>query len=148
LYLKISLKISRHQFSIWWSQISVYWLRYRIASKINLRPSNKIIPLNRQLMLRNFQIQYSYLHSNVIMCLATLLITAYVILSIIHIYIHDYIRMEITVLYLKISRHQFSIRWSQISIYWLCYRDTVKITPLIQQLMQLKVSNTIQLSPF
>jgi hypothetical protein len=27
----------------------------------------------------------------------------------IHIYVHDYIRMDITVLYLKISRHQLSI---------------------------------------
>jgi hypothetical protein len=27
--------ISRHQFSIRWSQISVYWLRYRVASKLN-----------------------------------------------------------------------------------------------------------------
>jgi hypothetical protein len=27
----------------------------------------------------------------------------------IHIYTHDYIRMEITVLYLKFSRHQLSI---------------------------------------
>ena len=30
---------------------------------------------------------------------------------------HDYIRMEITVLYLKIPRHQLSISWSQISVY-------------------------------
>jgi len=28
-----------------------------------------ITPLNRQLMLYNFKIQYSYLHSNVIMCI-------------------------------------------------------------------------------
>jgi len=27
--------------------------------------------------------------------------------------------MEITVLYLKISRHKLSIWWSQISVYWL-----------------------------
>jgi len=40
----------------------------------------------------------------------------------IHIYAHDYIRMQITVLYLKISRHQLSIWWSQISVYWLRYR--------------------------
>ena len=33
----------------------------------------KITPLNRQLMPWNFQIQYMYLHSNVIMCIATLL---------------------------------------------------------------------------
>jgi len=26
--------------------------------------------------------------------------------------------MEITLLYLKILRHQFSIWWSQISVYW------------------------------
>jgi hypothetical protein len=64
---------------------------------------------------------------------------------VIHIYTHDYIRMEITVLYLKISRHQLSISWSQISVYWLRYRitnskniswyfnrgiDTMKITAL------------------
>jgi len=36
----------------------------------------------------------------------------------IHIYTHDYIRMEIIVLYLKISRNQLSILWSQISVYW------------------------------
>ena len=35
----------------------------------------------------------------------------------IHIYAHDYIKMEITVLYLKISRPQLSIWWSQISVY-------------------------------
>jgi hypothetical protein len=29
----------------------------------------KITPLNRQLMMGNFQIPYSYLHSNVIMCI-------------------------------------------------------------------------------
>ena len=33
----------------------------------------QIKPLNRQLMPWNFQIQFSYLHSNVIMCIATLL---------------------------------------------------------------------------
>jgi hypothetical protein len=33
----------------------------------------KITPLNRQLMPWNIQIQFSYLHSNVIMCIATLL---------------------------------------------------------------------------
>jgi len=49
------MKISRHQFSIWWSQMSVYWLCYRVASKLNLRPSNL------QLMPWNFQIQYRYL---------------------------------------------------------------------------------------
>ena len=41
------------------------------------------------------------------------LITTYVILSVMWQYTpivtHDYIRMEITVLYLKISRHQLSI---------------------------------------
>jgi len=31
--------------------------------------------------------------------------------------IHDYNRMAITVLYLKISRHQLEIWWSQISVY-------------------------------
>jgi len=36
----------------------------------------------------------------------------------IHIYTHDYIRMEITLLYLKISRDQLLITWSQISVYW------------------------------
>ena len=35
---------------------------------------------------------------------------------VIHIYTHDYIRMEITVLYLKIPRHQLSIEWLQISL--------------------------------
>jgi len=49
------LKISRHQFSIWWSQISVYRLRYRVASKFILRTSNL------QLMPCNFQIQSCYL---------------------------------------------------------------------------------------
>jgi hypothetical protein len=33
----------------------------------------KITPLNRQLMTWNIQIQFGYLHSNVIMCIATLL---------------------------------------------------------------------------
>jgi hypothetical protein len=33
----------------------------------------KITPLKWQLMPRNFQIQYSFFHSNVIMCIATLL---------------------------------------------------------------------------
>ena len=45
----------------------------------------------------------------------------------IHIYIHDYIWMEITVLYFKISQHQLSIEWSPIDA--------------------MKLSNTIQLSP-
>jgi hypothetical protein len=109
----LCLKISRHQFSIWWSQISVYWRRFEFSNAILLSNIScyfnsgidtvKITPLNRQLMPWNFQIQYSYLHSNVIMCIVTLL---------------NYIRMEITVLCLKISRHQFSIWWSQISVYW------------------------------
>jgi hypothetical protein len=48
-------KIARHQLSISWSQISVYWLLFRVASKLNLRPSNlQLLPLN-------FKIQYSYL---------------------------------------------------------------------------------------
>jgi hypothetical protein len=33
----------------------------------------KITPLNRQLVRWNFQVQFSYLHSNVIMCISTLL---------------------------------------------------------------------------
>jgi hypothetical protein len=45
----------------------------------------------------------------------------------IHICTHDYIRMEITVLYLKISPHQLSILWSQISVYWLRYRVASKL---------------------
>ena len=52
---ELYLKISQHQLEIWWSQKSVYWLRYRVASKLNLRPSNL------QLMPWNFQIQYCYL---------------------------------------------------------------------------------------
>ena len=47
--------MSRYQLSIEWSQISIYWVRYHIASKLNLQPSNL------QLMPWNFQIQYSYL---------------------------------------------------------------------------------------
>jgi hypothetical protein len=52
---------------IWWSQIE--FTSDAIADPVNgyLRPSN------RKLMPWNFQIQYSYLHSNVIMCIATLL---------------------------------------------------------------------------
>jgi len=67
----------------------------------------------------------------------------------IHIYTHDYIRMEITVLYLKISRHQLSIWWSQISVYWLCYRiaNKLNLRPLNLQLMPWNFSYTIQLSP-
>ena len=49
------LKISWHQLSISLSQISAYWLRYRVASKLYLRPSNL------QLMPWNFKIQHSYL---------------------------------------------------------------------------------------
>jgi hypothetical protein len=45
----------------------------------------------------------------------------------IHIYTHDYIRMEMTVLYLKISRQQLSIKWSQISVYWLRLRVASKL---------------------
>jgi hypothetical protein len=46
---------------------------------------------------------------------------------VIYIYAHDYIRMEITVLYLKTSRHQLSISWSQISVYWLRSRIANKL---------------------
>ena len=55
-----------------------------------------------------------------------------------HIYTYDYIKMEITVLYLKISRHQLSISWSQISVYWLRFRVAVKLNlpPSNLQLMQ------------
>jgi len=52
------LKILQHQLSITWSQISVYWLCSRVASKLDLRPSNL------QLLPWNFQIQYSYLLIN------------------------------------------------------------------------------------
>ena len=59
------------------------------------------------------------------------LITAYVFLSIMWQYasicIHDYTRMEITVLYLKISRHQLLISLLQISVYWLHYRVTSQL---------------------
>ena len=52
------LKISRHQLEIWWSQIE--FTSDAIADPVNvyLRPSN------RKLRPWNFQIQYSYLHSN------------------------------------------------------------------------------------
>jgi hypothetical protein len=46
------LKISGHLLEIWWLQIEFMVNRY-------------LRPLNRQLMSWNFQIQYSYLHSNV-----------------------------------------------------------------------------------
>jgi hypothetical protein len=46
---------------------------------------------------------------------------------VIHIYTHNYIKMEITVLYLKISRHQLSISWLQISVYWLRLRVASKL---------------------
>ena len=42
---------------IWWSQIPVYLLRLRVASKLNLRLSNL------QLIPANLQIQYCYLLS-------------------------------------------------------------------------------------
>ena len=48
----------------------VYWRRVSGASKRIFATMKSTI---RQLMPWNFQIQYSYLHSNVIMCIATLL---------------------------------------------------------------------------
>jgi hypothetical protein len=61
------LTISRHQLEIWWSQIE-------FTGDTSAEPVNGYLqPLNRQLMPWNCQIQYSYLHSNVIMCIATLL---------------------------------------------------------------------------
>jgi hypothetical protein len=51
---------------------------------------------------------------------------------------HDYIRMEITVLYLKSLRHQLSITWSQISVYWL--------RSLVASKLNLRPSN-LQLMP-
>jgi hypothetical protein len=59
------LKISRHQSEIWWSQIEL--TGDALAEPVN----GYLRQLNRQLMPWNFQIQYSYLHSNVIMCIAT-----------------------------------------------------------------------------
>jgi hypothetical protein len=56
----------------------------------------------------------------------------------IYIYAHDCIRMEITVLYLKMSRYQLSISWSQISVYWLRFRVASKLN--------LRLSN-LQLMP-
>ena len=55
----------------------------------------------------------------------------------IHIYIHNYIRMEITVLYLKISLHQLSISWSQMFVYWFRLRVASKLNlrPSYLQLM-------------
>ena len=43
-------------------------------------------------------------------------------------YTHYYIRMEITVFYLKITQHQLSISWSQISVYWLRFCNTSKLS--------------------
>jgi hypothetical protein len=64
----------------------VNWRRYNtIMSRVNLICDHPICyfncgidtvtitPLHRQLMSWNFKIQYSYLHSNVIMCIATLM---------------------------------------------------------------------------
>jgi hypothetical protein len=57
------LKISRHQLQIWWSQIE-------FTGDLLAEPVNGYYrPLNPQLMHWNFQIKYSYLHSNVIMCI-------------------------------------------------------------------------------
>ena len=57
------LNISRHQLEIWWSQIE--FTGDAVAEPVN----GYLRPLNRQLMPWNFQIQYSYLHSNVFMCI-------------------------------------------------------------------------------
>lgn len=43
-----------NEFIILWLQISVYWLCWRVASKLNSQPSNL------QMMQWNFQLQYSY----------------------------------------------------------------------------------------
>ena len=49
------LKISRHQLEIWWCQIE--FTGDALASPVN----GYLRPLNRKMMLWNFQIQYSYL---------------------------------------------------------------------------------------
>ena len=96
------LKISRYQLEIWWSHIEPvngylrplnhvyrwvlphYWQDDVSGNQLNLWKNIscyfnraidtvKITPLNRQLMSWNFQIQYSCLHFNVIMCIVTLL---------------------------------------------------------------------------
>ena len=59
----------------------------------------------------------------------------------INIYTHDYITMEITVLYLKISRHQLEIWWWQIEF----TGDALAI--IKSPIDAVKFSNTIQLSP-
>ena len=67
------LTFSRHQLEIWWSQIE--FTGDALAEPVN----GYLRPLNLQLMSWNCQIQYSYLHSNVIMfiytqmCIAALL---------------------------------------------------------------------------
>ena len=66
----------------------------------------------------------------------------------INIYTHDYIKMEIIVLYN--SRHQLSISWSQISVYWLRYHVASKLNlppSHAYPIDAVKCSNTIQLSP-
>jgi hypothetical protein len=61
------LQISRNQLAIWWSQIE-------FTGDVLAEPVNGyLLLLNRQLIPWNFQIQYSYLHSTVIMRIATLL---------------------------------------------------------------------------
>ena len=85
------LKISRHQFEIWWLQIEftgdvlaepvnrylrplyqqlIPW-QIEFTGDVLAEPVNRYLrPLNRLLMPWYFQIQYSYLHSNyVIMCI-------------------------------------------------------------------------------
>ena len=63
------------------------------------------------------------------------------------IHIYNYIRMEITVLYLKISGHQLSISWSQISVYWLRCRVVSKLNLLPSNLQLMPWNLQIQLSP-
>ena len=60
---KLYLTISRHQLEIWWWQIE--FTCDALAEPVNWY----LRPWNRQMMTWNFQMQYSYLHSNVIMCI-------------------------------------------------------------------------------
>ena len=62
LICTISL-LSRGQYLCWWSQIEY-------TGDATAEPVNEYLrPLNRQLMPWNCQLQYNYLHSNVIMCI-------------------------------------------------------------------------------
>ena len=57
------MKISQHQLGTWWSQIE--FTGDALSEPVN----GYLRPLNPQLLPWNFQIQNSYLHSNVIMCI-------------------------------------------------------------------------------